>query len=91
MRRTVWALLLVLSVCTLAVGLLLQFPTRESCRASGRVVDPTERHCVAADGYVQLREHVLFHASQVVVLLGVALALGTLGYWVVRRRRRPAP
>ena len=90
-KRTAWALLSALAVGVLAVGVLRQFPTMESCRASGRVVDPTERHCVAADGYVQLREHVLFHTTQVVTLLGIAVALGSAGYWVVRRRSRPAP
>ena len=90
MRRAAWALLLALSLGALGVGLLWQFPTRESCRASGRVVEPTGRHCVAGDGYVQLREHVLFHTSQVVVVLGIVLVLGSIGYWVVRRRSRPA-
>ena len=89
MRRGVWAFALALFLVLVAVPLLLLFPTRERCRASGRVVDPTGRHCVADDGYVQLREHVLFHASEAVVILGIAVALGSLGYWVARRRSRP--
>ena len=89
MRRAVWAPLLTFFVGALAFGLLL-FPTEETCRASGRVVDPTGRHCVAADGYVQLREHVLFHTSQVVAIAAIVLVPGWIGYRAVRRRRRPA-
>ena len=70
----------------LGAGLLVRFPTKADCTASGRVVDPTERHCVAADGYEQLREHVLFHTAQVVtVALGLAM-LGLVVRWAARRR-----
>ena len=33
-------------------------PTKAECLRSGRLVDPTERHCEASDGYEQLQEHV---------------------------------
>ena len=46
------------------------FPTQAECVASGRVVDPTERHCQTVSGYEQLQEHVWFHATP--VLLGAA-------------------
>ena len=64
-------------------------PDRAECSASGRVVDPTERHCETSTGYQQLQEHALFHASQVLLGVGALLA----GGYVVRRyylRRRSA-
>ena len=63
-------------------------PDKAACVASGRVVDPTERHCESADGYVQLREHAIFHSREVV--LGAAALIG-IGYAVHRLRRRPPP
>ena len=64
-------------------------PDKAECLASGRVVDPTERHCESVTGYQQLQEHALFHASD--VLLGVSILLAC-GYVVRRyylRRRSP--
>ena len=92
-RRVRQALLAILALGALGLGLLAPFPTRERCRASGRAVDPTGRHCVASDGYVQLREHVLFHTAEVVALGGAALALGLVGRRVARHRasRRRLP
>ena len=86
MRRTARPLVVALIVAALGLGLLALFPTRDACRASGREVDPTGRHCLAADGYVQLREHVLFHASEVLVAAAILIALGAFARWVVRRR-----
>ena len=60
---------------------ILAQPSQAECVASGRVVDPTERHCESAEGYVQLQEHAAFHGSQ--IALGVAVLLA--GGWVVRR------
>ena len=79
--------ILIAAVLLLAAGavILSRFPSAASCRSSGRVVDPTGRHCLDATGYVQLREHVLFHTQHVVVLFAVAGAL-VWGYRVLRRR-----
>jgi hypothetical protein len=75
-------------VALVAAGWNVSLPDQAECAASGRVVDPTERHCEATDGYVQLQEHALFHASEV---LAGAVGLLAVGY-VVRRylRRRSA-
>ena len=68
-----------------------RLPDKEECVASGRVVDPTERHCQSATGYQQLQEHALFHSREVV--LGSLLFLGA-GYGIrryfLRRRSRSA-
>jgi len=69
------------------------FPTQAECVASGRVVDPTERHCQTVSGYEQLQEHVWFHATP--VLLGAAILLaggyGGRRYYLRRRLREAAP
>ena len=73
------------------VGLawILSLPSEAECTASGRVVDPTERHCEHPGGYQQLEEHAFFHASHVAIVAVVVLAAGL----VVRRFlvRRSAP
>lgn len=66
------------------VAWIFSLPDRVECAASGRVVDPTERHCVAAGGFQQLQEHALFHASQVIVGAGILMA----AVYVVYRYRR---
>lgn len=63
---------------------ILTLPDKAECSASGRVVDPTERHCLAADGFQQLQEHALFHASQ--VMLGAAILM-VVAYVTFRYRR----
>jgi hypothetical protein len=68
-----------------ALAWIVSLPNKEECRASGRTVDPTERHCTSATGYQQLQEHATFHASQVVVL---ALVVVTGAYIVYRLTRR---
>lgn len=85
MSRIRWMLLTTAALVVIGAALLTMFPSQAACRDSGRTVDPTERHCVAADGYVQLREHVLFHTVQV---LTVAAPIAGLGWWVVRRQSR---
>jgi len=85
-QRTLMALV----AAALAVGALWlwRLPTAEMCSRSGRMVDPTRRHCVALDGsYVQLREHVEMHATEVgwvLLLIGSTLFL----LWLVARRVR---
>ena len=69
------------------------FPTKAECVASGRVVDPTERHCQTANGYEQLQEHVWFHTTPVLLGAGILGAGGYLGrrYYLRRRARESAP
>jgi hypothetical protein len=82
MKRLIMAALLIAAV---GAVILSRFPSAATCRASGRVVDPTGRHCLDATGYVQLREHVIFHTQEVLVLLALAGAL-IWGYRFLRRR-----
>ena len=86
MRMRALAVLLAIATIAGSAWILAQ-PSRAECVASGRTVDPTERHCESADGYVQLQEHAAFHGSQ--IALGVALLLA--GGWVVRRVMRTRP
>ena len=84
MRRVAAVVGLALLAAFLWIG---TYPTQAECAASGRVVDPTERHCQARDGYVQLQEHVWFHTIPVLVGATVLVAAG----YIVRRyylRRR---
>ena len=68
---------------------VFSLPDKEECVASGRVVDPTERHCQDGTGYQQLQEHALFHTRDVALGTGVLLAVGYAVYRVARRRSRP--
>jgi len=65
-------------------SVLRLFPDERACVASGRTVDATKRHCEGPNGYVQLREHVLFHTREPLIL--VVILVGTVLF--VRRRRR---
>jgi hypothetical protein len=69
-----------------AIGVvwILRLPNKEECRASGRTVDPTERHCDSATGFQQLEEHAWFHTREVAV--GAALLWG--GAYALHRRQR---
>jgi hypothetical protein len=66
-------------------GWVFSLPSKAECVASGRIVDPTGRHCESPSGYEQLQEHALFHSRDVV--LGGAI-LFAAGYGVYRYRRR---
>ena len=82
-------LLAVFVVTIVGFGWVFSLPSKSECVASGRTVDPTERHCDSATGYQQLEEHALFHSREVV--LGGVILLG-IGYAVYRfRRRRTSP
>lgn len=74
-------------VTIIAFAWIASLPDKAECVASGRVVDPTERHCEANGGFVQLQEHALFHASEVLAGAGILLAAGYLVDRYVRRRR----
>jgi hypothetical protein len=76
---------LLVIVALVGIGWIFTLPSKADCVTSGRVVDPTERHCQSADGYQQLQEHALFHSTQVV--LGAAV-LWTGAFLVDRRRRK---
>lgn len=79
-------------VAIVALGWIVSLPDKAQCVASGRIVDPTERHCEAPGGYQQLQEHALFHASEVVLGASALLAVGYLVRRYVRRRSSgPAP
>jgi hypothetical protein len=73
-------------VATIAgFGWVFSLPSKSECIATGRIVDPTERHCESSAGYQQLQEHALFHSREV-VLGGAILLLAS--YTVQRYRRR---
>ncbi len=79
------------AIAALALGVLgwiISLPSMAECRASGRVVDPTERHCTSGTGYQQLQEHAAFHAVQVVVYCAVLVGGAYIIYRVMRRRPR---
>jgi cbb3-type cytochrome oxidase subunit 3 len=67
---------------------IISLPNQTECRASGRMVDPTERHCTSATGYQQLQEHATFHAIQVVLVSLFILAVAYIIYRIIRRRSR---
>ena len=84
MRRMVVVIVIAAVAATIWIG---TFPTKAECRASGRVVDPTERHCEGAVGYEQLQEHVWFHASEVLIGAIVLVAIIYAGRRLYQRRR----
>jgi hypothetical protein len=67
---------------------IISLPDKAECRASGRIVDPTDRHCISATGYQQLQEHATFHAIHVVVVSLFILAGAYIIYRIIRRRSR---
>lgn len=76
-------------LCLIAIGAagwIASLPGKAECVASGRIVDPTQRHCEAPGGFQQLQEHALFHASEVVLGTLALLAGGYLVRHYVRRR-----
>lgn len=81
------SLLALAAVLVVGIGLLLTLPTEDACRASGGVVDPTHRRCVAGASSVQLREHILEHATDPVLCVPTALLVG-LGLWFAARTDR---
>jgi hypothetical protein len=77
----------IILAAVIGFGWVFSLPDKVECVASGRVVDPTERHCESGTGYQQLQEHALFHSRDVALGTGVLIALG---YAVYRFRRRRA-
>ncbi|MGH7339337.1 MAG: hypothetical protein ACREKH_02505 [Candidatus Rokuibacteriota bacterium] len=85
------SLVVLAGALVLGCALLLTLPTEDACRASGRLVDSTHHHCVAATGSVELREHILGHALDPVVCIPTT-GLVALGLWAAARtdrRRKP--
>ena len=80
-------------VAIAAFAWISSFPTKAECVASGRVVDPTERHCQTVNGYEQLQEHVWFHTTPVLLGAGILVAGGYVGrrYYLRRRSTKAAP
>jgi hypothetical protein len=70
-----------------AAAWIISLPNMAECRASGRVVDPTERHCESGGPatYQQLQEHATMHAAQVVIYALVVAAGVYVIYRLVRR------
>jgi hypothetical protein len=93
MKAYVRPLAAVLIIVTIgAFAWIVRLPDKAECVASGRVVDPTERHCdTPGGGFQQLEEHALFHASQVLLYAAVLVAGGLAVRFYVRRRSRRAP
>jgi hypothetical protein len=87
--------ILIAALAVAAVGAatwIISLPNQTECRASGRMVDPTERHCTSATGYQQLQEHATFHAIHGVLVSLVVLVGAYIIYRIIRRRsRRVAP
>lgn len=75
-------------VAVIGFGWVFSLPSKAECVASGRVVDPTERHCESTAGYQQLQEHALFHSRDVVLGTVLIVALGYAVVWYRRRRSR---
>lgn len=88
--RTVRILIGALAAAAIVAAVwIISLPNMAECRASGRIVDPTERHCESGATFQQLQEHATFHAVQVVVLFLAALAGAYILYRIIRRLRRP--
>ena len=88
-KRSVGALagILVLSAVGATVW-IFSLPDKAECRASGRVVDPTERHCESASGYQQLEEHAFFHATEVGFVVVTVLVAAFVIHRLFRRMPR---
>ena len=81
---------LISAVVVIAAGAaawIISLPNMAECRASGRVIDPTERHCESSGGatFQQLQEHATMHAAQVVIYALVVVAGVYMIYRIVRR------
>lgn len=91
MKNTVRILIGVLAATAIgAAAWIISLPNMAECRASGRIVDPTERHCESGATHQNLQEHATLHAMQVVVLFLAALAGAFILYRIIRRLSRPA-
>jgi hypothetical protein len=84
-RRWPWWAGGLVALIVAAYSVLQLFPNEAACVASGRRVDPTRRHCEGPEGYVQLREHVVFHSREPIILIVI---VGGIVYFVRRRRMR---
>jgi hypothetical protein len=78
------------AIAVAAAVSIVRLPNMAECRASGRIVDPTERHCESGATFQQLQEHATFHAIQVVILFFAGLAGAYIIYRIIRRFRHPA-
>jgi hypothetical protein len=85
-----WLALILITGGLAGAAVIARLPTRAECRAMGGTVDPTERHCVEGDGYVQLQEHVTGHAIEAVVIGSAAVLLAFGLRALVRSRKQTA-
>lgn len=86
MRRTFVPLGVITAIIALAgFGWVFSLPSKKECAASGRVVDPTERHCLDGAGYQQLEEHALFHSAEVVAAVVAISAITWSALWLNRK------
>ena len=91
MRRATFARVVIAVLTAIAIGSaawIISLPNMAECRASGRIVDPTERHCESGATYQQLQEHATMHAAEVVIFFFGALAVAYILYHIVRLARR---
>lgn len=91
MRRVTLVRVVIAVLAAIAIGAaawIISLPNMAECRASGRIVDPTERHCESGATFQQLQEHATMHAAQVVILFFGALAVAYILYHIVRLARR---
>ena len=86
-----WLAAFLAVIAVVGFGWVFSLPSKAECVASGRVVDPTERHCESAAGYEQLQEHALFHSREVVLGTAILVALGYGVLYLRRRSRRVTP
>jgi hypothetical protein len=88
-RSFVRILIGLLAVSTVSAATwIISLPDKAECRATGRIVDPTKRHCTSATGYQQLEEHATFHAVQIALAGLVVLAAAYIIYRIIRHRSR---
>ena len=91
MRRTTFTRAVIAVLAVIAIGSaawIISLPNKAECRASGRIVDPTERHCESGATFQQLQEHATMHAAQVVILFFGALAVAYILFHLVRLARQ---
>jgi len=91
MGRVTFVRAVIAVLAAIAIGAaawIISLPNMAECRASGRIVDPTERHCESGATYQQLQEHATLHATEVVILFFGALAVAYILYRVIRWSRR---
>jgi hypothetical protein len=88
--RQIYGFAAITAAIMLIVGIIVigRLPTQEDCVASGGHVDPTQRHCEYGARFIQLREHVVGHATDPALAVPVVIALGGVIITLARRADR---